>query len=417
MIAKTIAAVVYSVWLQKIIDAHVRKTWDTDRSDADEKEDERFNNLWRELQEQQQQRLWGLSSDLNTLRDRETWIDTDWKPMTEQALAREQADAFHNKDWDRLLVNLRRPPRFLPRSQVDDMRGRAWLAMGHPEVALLFFDNAARLDPSNVTCHLMSLECLKAISDWEVLLQRAEAYVRDKDAPSRLLFAVADSLQLYADAVAAPAFYHQAIHVIDRGLQQLRLQAALEPLEPVIAAAYATKAFCLQRLSQFGAALEVFDVAIEAFPENSTLLSARGLLKQQLDRHDAMDDFKHAVEMGTTVVWPYLELARDALQVRQWEAAIDFCRLGIWRSGRRSITAPLFDLLAIARHKQGAAIESVRSTIETAHSLDPLSEEIRSHFNTLKEGNIVSPEHDWRISLKAPASAMSDVHAELRVAA
>ncbi|MGH7140217.1 MAG: hypothetical protein ACREHD_31145, partial [Pirellulales bacterium] len=120
------AAVAYAVWLQKIVDAHIRQTWDIERSGFEEAEDERFNDLWRELDETQQERLWGLSSDLNTLRDKETWVEADWPPMTKEALAREQAEAFRNKEWDRLLTALRRPPHFLPRARIDDIRGRAW---------------------------------------------------------------------------------------------------------------------------------------------------------------------------------------------------------------------------------------------------------------------------------------------------
>lgn len=169
MIAKSSSAVAYTVWLQKIVDTHVRKTWDQEPSAAEE---ERCNDLWNELDEQQQERLWGLSSDLNTLRDKETWIDSDWEPTTPEALARQREEALCDKDWDALLTSLRRPPRFLPRPQVDSLRGRAWMEMEHPEVALLFFDNAARLDPANESYRIASMECLEAMSAWEGLVQQ-----------------------------------------------------------------------------------------------------------------------------------------------------------------------------------------------------------------------------------------------------
>ncbi|OYV89906.1 MAG: hypothetical protein B7Z73_06505 [Planctomycetia bacterium 21-64-5] len=417
MIASTNSAVIYAVWLQKIVDAHVRKTWDEERSDLEAEEDDRFNDLWRDLDECQQDRLWGLSSDLNTLRDRETWVDADWPPMTPKALAHEQAEAFHNKEWDRLLTSLRRPPRFLPRARVDYMRGRAWMEMGHPEIGLLFLDNAARLEPENPTYPMLVLECLKAMSAWEELRQRAEAHLRNDGTQPRLLLRIADALHLYATATATPEFYQRAIEVVDRGLEQLRASDVREALAAVVAAAFATKALCLQRLAKADDALVVFDAAIQEYPESSILLTARGLLKQQLGRNDAIDDFEQAVHLGTPVVWPYMELARNALHHARWQRAISFCRLGIWRSGQPSITAALFDLLAIAQCERGDSMAEVRSAFDMARDLDPLSEEIRSHFDTFNERSMAGAKRDWKISSKAPPTAINDVYDELRVAA
>lgn len=375
MIASASAAMVYAVWLQKIVDAQVRKTWDAERSDFDEQEDDRFNNLWRDLDERQQERLWGLSSDLNTLRDRETWVEADWEPMTPKALAR------------------------------------------HPEVGLLFIDNAARLEPENATYLALALECLKAMSAWEELRQRAEGYLTIKALPSGLFFRVADALHLYATATANPEFYQQAVATVDRGFEQLQSQGDREPLAAVLAAAFATKALSLQRLAKLDEALKVFDVAIKEFTDNSVLLTARGLLKQQLCRLDAIDDFQKAVDLGTPVVWPYLEIARNALRERQWEKAISFCRLGIWRAGQPSVRAVLFDLLAIAQFEHGDPSEEVRSAFQTAHTRDPLSEEIRSHFDAFNERSVAGTRQDWNISPKAPPAAIDDVYGELCVAA
>ena len=48
--------------------------------------------------------------------------------------------------------------------------------MGHPEVALLFFDNASRLKPDNLAFPSLALECLKTVADWPNALVCAEQY-------------------------------------------------------------------------------------------------------------------------------------------------------------------------------------------------------------------------------------------------
>ena len=91
--------------------------------------DEELNDLWAELDDAEKHRIWGLSSDLNTLRDGEKWVDSDWPPMTEEELGRAQWEAFHAEEWDKLLELLRRPPRFarrLPWITCAAGLGRRW---------------------------------------------------------------------------------------------------------------------------------------------------------------------------------------------------------------------------------------------------------------------------------------------------
>ncbi len=84
MIVRTGPAVSYSIWLKKILDTHTSQAWDSEPIDVQERQDEELNDLWSEIDECQKQRLWGLSSDLNTLRDRETWVESDWSRMSVQ---------------------------------------------------------------------------------------------------------------------------------------------------------------------------------------------------------------------------------------------------------------------------------------------------------------------------------------------
>jgi tetratricopeptide (TPR) repeat protein len=406
----------YSMWLKRILDVHVAQSWDAESTAVHEREEEELNDVWTEIDDQQKERLWGLSSDLNSLRDRETWVESDWPPMTKEELARAQAGAFDRKRWDEFLQQLRRPPRFLPRNIVDYLRGRAWMEMGHPEVALLFFDNAKRLEPRNTNYCVLALECLRAMQDWPEVLNRCEACVRDSAASARLLFRVADALHAHALQSGQGSYYHEALRAVDEGFA--RLGASEAELASALAGAYATKALCLKHLGRADESLRVLDEAVQRFPENTTLLIARGLLKQQLGLPDAGHDFRRALERGTTIVGPYVELARQALLSGQDQESVQLCRRGLAFARSDTSRAILSELLAIALHRLNDSGDAIRAAFLAASELDPLNEEIRinaQRFESLA-ADTEPGEPAWRLDPVPPPAAFDEVYAQLQPA-
>src|SRR5262245_39430941 len=95
--------VTYLAWVRHIVDTHRTQAWDRNRTPAQEAEEERLNELWDDLDDVKQQRLWGLSADLNTLRDNELAIASDWPPMSEEALSEALNSAIDNQQWDQAL--------------------------------------------------------------------------------------------------------------------------------------------------------------------------------------------------------------------------------------------------------------------------------------------------------------------------
>lgn len=419
MIVRTNPSVSYSMWLKRILDIHRAQAWDVEQTDIQEREDDELNDLWTEIDDCQKQRLWGLSSDLNSLRDREVCVESDWPPMTQKDLVHAQSEAFQRKDWDKLLEHLRRPPREHPRGTVDYLRGRAWQEMGHPEVAVLFFDNATRLEPENSTYGVLALECLKATQDWQEVLRRFEAYVHDPATPARLLFRAADAVHLYADRASAHEYFQKALGAIDEGFRRLQQSGQQEQLDTILAGAYATKSICLEHLGRTSESLQVYDEAVRRFPENTTLLSARGLLKQELGLPDAVDDFREAVARGTSVAWAYIELARDVLRKGGSEEAIRLCKRALPLAQRdTTLQATLFELMAIASLRRDGSADVVRAAFQKAGELDPLSEEIRinrSRFESFA-ANPHTGEPNWQMPSRPPRVAIDGVHSELEPA-
>ena len=316
---------IYSMWLERILENHRTQAWNRPLTAEEESADEWYHDHWEEMTEQQRLRLWGLSADLNSLDDNERFVDSDWPPATEEQLRGEQAVAFASGDWDKLLDSLRRPPRFRPRGDIDYARGRAWMELGHPDVAVLFFDNASRLSPNNLAYPSLALECLKLIPDWPKALARAEQYRQAATVHPRLLFRAGDVYHLHARQSGEREDLERAVEVVSRGLEILAAGTAQESVQSVIVGALATKALSLQNLGRRDEALAVFDEAVANYPDDVTLITGRGLLKQELGRTDALADLKEAAQRNSPLVWPYLELARDALRKGDYRYVLELC--------------------------------------------------------------------------------------------
>jgi len=71
-------------------------------------------------------------------------------------------EAWRRQDWDAFLALLRigPDPDYLPPARVAYLRGRGWEHYGHHDIAALFFDYAAKLNPEEATYPVMPMEAL-----------------------------------------------------------------------------------------------------------------------------------------------------------------------------------------------------------------------------------------------------------------
>lgn len=153
-------------------------------------------------------------------------------------------------------------------------------------------------------------------------------------------------------------------------------------------------------------------------PENTTLVIARGLVKQELGLPDAVDDFQQALNRGTAVVWPYVELARHALLSGRDHDTVEMCQRGLAFARRDTAKAMLLELLAIALHRLKATSDEVRAAFQSAREFDPLSEKIRinaERFESLASGSGAG-EPKWRLDPVPPSAVFDDVYAQLQAA-
>ena len=276
---------------------------------------------------------------------------------------------------------LRRPPRFIPGDRVSYIRGRAWQELGQYRVALKFFDNASRLKPGHAPYRILVLECLKAACDWQEAINRANQYSLDPAAPPSLLFRAGDVFHAYlmAHGENQEQLAQKAVDLVNAGFDRLTLPGAEAPLDSTLAAAYFTKAYCLERVGKFNEALLTYDDALRRFPTNPEIFTARGLLRLEHRMGDPIDDFRNAVEKSAQTVWPYLELARNYYHQRLYKDTIDLCRVGLSKATRDSDAALLFHLRALALFNMNDSTGAVERAFQTALSLDPFNLAIRDN--------------------------------------
>jgi hypothetical protein len=104
---------------------------------------------WELLSDVERKRIRGLSEDLNTIS--EQFSNEATEPMNPQAQAGlvEASEARQRGEWDLALDTLRIFGKSIAPALLSYLRGTIWAEAGDPEIAAVFFQQAARLDPSN----------------------------------------------------------------------------------------------------------------------------------------------------------------------------------------------------------------------------------------------------------------------------
>jgi hypothetical protein len=137
---------------------------------------------WRRLDPDELARVDGLSADLYMLTGEEIFAAAEPAERTRSRLEPRLHAAWAKRDWDEVLALLRTGPDFLTPDRLAYLRGRCWAELGHPDVALLFFDHASRLSPGNLNYRALALEPLLQLGQLDEARQRAHAFSVDLDA-------------------------------------------------------------------------------------------------------------------------------------------------------------------------------------------------------------------------------------------
>ncbi|MGK4009284.1 hypothetical protein WMF31_42180 [Sorangium sp. So ce1036] len=336
---------------------------------------------WSELTTEERGRLGWLSEDLYEIggaRRPRGRVDATRQERVE--LLKEAKVALLKRRFARCAELLREiEPATMPQYIRIYMLGRCWQELGFPYAGAEFFDHAYELG-RRANYAAMAMSALAEAGERERLYSRIEEIERREDAEPTLLLHAAALLFSGAEGAPpsdAPALFQRVIALVERGA------ACEEVLPSVRAAALIAGGFSYERLGDLEKAIAAFDMAVRVH-EHDAALVARGMAQLLTNRNAALADFQRATDVGTTLPWPYLYLAHDALLSRRFERLEQLCAEGVSRASTATTRAQFFEWSAIAAAELGKRPAVVLERFSRAIAEDPLEPRIMKNLNAYK---------------------------------
>jgi hypothetical protein len=242
---------------------------------------DQMDDLSRRLNRPEKDRLSGLSADLYMLQDAEI-MEPGGPPVDFDQQLRESID-WNN--WGGILSLLRRRPELIFPSVAAAWRARAYDALGHSGVALLFLDYAFRStphDPSYLGLRMMFLCRSGRLAE---AAMEAEGFLSARGTDALLTIASADVLfQRVAtehDPQIIAEICRRILTVLEPVLRTPGRGAKMPPGYLVIG--NLVRAMCLSRVGNPDQTLEAIDAAIQADPGDQVLRQLRDRAGRELD--------------------------------------------------------------------------------------------------------------------------------------
>jgi tetratricopeptide (TPR) repeat protein len=345
---------------------------------------DRMDAPWRAMKSHEQARMRGLAADLNTLRgDGPKQADMTKEQLESwQCAAREVFGQGETRDVDAALVFLRRPvPSTIPRHFIPFLQARCWEKLGNLETALLFMKEADRLDPDQALSVMLLLQQLGRTAELRAYADRVIA--NPATTPLELYLAgvaLFSPTRTMSDTEAAPIL-RQVVAVLERALSTyLNLPPDHEDrssdADSHIANALGS---ALARLGEHQSAIDVYSQAIDRHPRDGELYVGRGLALYDSDLRKALSDLSTAARLGVASIWPYLLLARNALQSGAFGEALRLALAAEQQPGPAVARADVYEMIAIALTELGQPQQRVLENFDKALALAPTNERIREN--------------------------------------
>src|SRR6266849_726278 len=279
-----------------------------DESDEAETLRAQMDPLWHSMSEAERERIRGLSEDFYLMREgapRQVQMLPDEKAHWSEEAATVLTRMLTGMEADAALKFLRKPmPADQPRYVVPFMKARCWERLGEMELALLFLEEAVRLDSHQAVCVLILL--LKH-GRREEAAKYAERIIDDKQSTGEELYQAAVALFLHTRRInpsQARPIWSKVVSVLERALRVFLTTPRHErevPFADVFI--FAMLGFVHRLLGSRETALRVYDEGLARYPTNATLLTLRGLALTDTDPAKALSDFRAAVQAQGRSMW------------------------------------------------------------------------------------------------------------------
>jgi tetratricopeptide (TPR) repeat protein len=345
---------------------------------------DQMDTPWYAMTAQEQSRMRGLSSDLHALREggpKRVMMTNEQLAIWQRAI-REAYDRSETGDVDGFLNLLREPvPAGLPPQVIPFLQARCWDKLGDLETALVFMKEADRLDPNQALSVFVLLQQLGRVDE---LPQYADRVIANPNSPPLELYLAAVALltptRSMSDAEARPLL-QRVVPVLNRALGAYRALAPEERPESLEGDAYISQALGLglERLGDSKSAIAVYTEAINRHPSDAELFTVRGLALYNENPQAALADFMKAVRLRVSAIWPYLLLARHALQSGASGEALRLAVAAERQPGPSAPRAEVYETIGIALAELGQPLDRVLENFDKALAFDPTNERIREN--------------------------------------
>jgi tetratricopeptide (TPR) repeat protein len=344
-----------------------------DSADADAVRDE-MDAPWAQLSTEERSALDLLSEDLYEVAGKRRVVplaDED----TSGSVLHGAKMSLQRRDYRRTLELLRKaPPQALPIDVRLYMLGRCWDELGFSLAATEFFDSAYEVD-ERANYAVMALNALVRAGQRDEVLARIAKIEADSKAAAALRLRAAACLFDTAEG-ATPAgaveIFRRVIALVEPSLD------APDVVPSLRATALVAEGFSYEHLGENAKALQAFDKAVNIHEHDAALI-ARAFSQLATNRPAALADFQRALSLGTSLPWPYLYLAHDALLAGRYDRLEELCAGGLQRSRGHRVRAQFYEWAAIASAQLGRGPSIVGERFARAMAEDPFEPRIQAN--------------------------------------
>jgi tetratricopeptide (TPR) repeat protein len=262
---------------------------------------------WRRLSADEREQIRGLSADLSSIGQAEP----------EAACATSAAripstfvDAVQRGEWQQVLRILRDHQTGFPAAELAWLRGACWAHLGQPVVAILFFEERARIRPLKPEEEVWLLTCQIQAKGAADVLPRAEEIAQNESEPVLLLKA-AEILSVRASEVEGDqveALRKAAIETAQRGLRLAKNKAGDELLAVLAVAANLHLALDYEALGRIDEALKCCDEVLRLEPTNANATVLRAWLNRDRNPEAAKGEFRRGFSRVATMTFDEMPL-------------------------------------------------------------------------------------------------------------
>jgi tetratricopeptide (TPR) repeat protein len=330
----------------------------------------------------------GISADFYTLSDHPRGAQSS-SPAVRREL-KEALEARDAGDFVRALELLRKNQDYRDTATLSAMRGKIWSAAGEHEIALDFFRRAKELNDNYAAVWLHALRQ----SNKEEARRVAKSIIdRPADHPPPLVLQASDvilesTLQLKENE--EKRIVRELIPLFEDIVIQLRTSGEAGINQSLLASAIGLLGSCHARLGEIDEAIKEFDEGLRVFPNNHSLLIARGIQNYGADTVRAVEDFKLAVQLNSPNAFPYYFLAHHYLLHDQYQEALEMASRALQLAPTPTFKADCLEWIAICQMALGYPNETVRAAFHSAHQLAPDNQRIDRNLR-LFETRVADP--------------------------